>query len=826
VPLRFVHLLLLGLIATRSLAATELSAGSLVARVEADPWRLRFVDAAGRDVLTEAGAPSGPLGFRTDAGWARATRAIETAKTRDHLTAVVETDDARGRRLAVGVALDAEGVLAVTIGVVGASTSDVIALGAAFEARPEERFFGFGERANAVDHRGDVVENYVSDGPYQEDERGVAAVLIPKPGFRPRDDATYFPVPWLLSSRGVGVLVDNPEVSYFRLGVDDPEQWSVEVTGGPDGEPRRPAPDALRFRVFAGPKPADVLRRFTARTGRQPKPAAPWVLGPWFQPGGDLASQTAQVEKLRAADAPVSVAQTYRHYLPCGDQRGDPGGERARTAALHARGVAVTTYFNPMICESYAPRFEEAAAAGALTRDSTGAAFVYDYTGTTVFRVGQFDFTHPVGRQHYAQLLAEAVADGHDGWMEDFGEYTPLDSLTEDGLTGAAAHDLYPVQYHCGAWDYVRRLGRPVVRFERSGWTGAAPCAQVVWGGDPSTTWGFDGLTSAVWSGLGMGLSGVAVWGSDIGGFFGFADRELTPEMLMRWVQFGAVSGVMRTERNGFSLPARVRPQVDDDAELPNWRRWAKWRTQLYPYVAAALAEYHRSGLPLMRHLVLVAPDDSEAVGHHDEFLFGPDLLAAPLLVPGARSRDVYLPEGAWVDLWRAGRYDSTTGGFVLGAAAVTVGRRTVTLPAPLDELPLVVRAGAVLPLLPPDVDTLADYGDAAPGFVRLADRRDQLMLLAFPRGQTAARMFVGAEGFRSRERAGGWELSVHGKGRRTYQLQASLATLEQPFEPCAVEWRGAPLPGSAWHWDGATAVLRAEFTGARGRLRVRGVCD
>src|SRR5262245_61901342 len=217
--------------------------------------------------------------------------------------------------------------------------------------------------------------------------------LVPKPGFRARDDATYFPVPWLLSSRGVGVLVDNPEVSYFRLGVDDPGQWSVEVTGAPDGTPHRPVPDALRFRVFAGPQPVDVLRRFTARTGRQPKPAAPWVLGPWFQPGGDLATQVAQVEKLRTADAPVSVAQTYRHYLPCGDQRGDPGGEQARTAALHARGVAVTTYFNPMICESYAPRFDEAAAAGALTRDSTGAAFVYDYTGTTVFRVGQFDFT-------------------------------------------------------------------------------------------------------------------------------------------------------------------------------------------------------------------------------------------------------------------------------------------------------------------------------------------------------------------------------------------------------------------------------------------------
>ena len=101
---------------------------------------------------------------------------------------------------------------------------------------------------------------------------------------------------------------------------------------------------------------------------------------------------------------------------------------------------------------------------------------------------------------------------------------------------------------------------------------------------------------------------------------------------------------------------ARPRPQVDDDAQLPNWRRWAKLRTQLYPYIAAALAEYQRSGLPLMRHLVLVAPDDAEAVGRDDEFLFGPDLLAAPVLDPGARSRDVYLPDGAWVDLWRAGR--------------------------------------------------------------------------------------------------------------------------------------------------------------------------
>jgi hypothetical protein len=148
-----------------------------------------------------------------------------------------------------------------------------------------------------------------------------------------------------------------------------------------------------------------------------------------------------------------------------------------------------------------------------------------------------------------------------------------------------------------------------------------------------------------------------------------------------------------------------------------------------------------------------------------------------------------------------------------------------VTVPAPLDELPLFVRGGAVVPLLPPDVDTLADYGDPDTGIVRLADRRDRLDVLAFPRGRTTTRMFAGTESFRSTERADGWELLVRGKPRRTYRLQASLATLGRPFTPCAVEWQGDPLPASAWRWDGQAQVLRAEFTGQRGRLRVRSAC-
>src|SRR5262249_38508959 len=159
-----------------------------------------------------------------------------------------------------------------------------------------------------------------------------------------------------------------------------------------------------------------------------------------------------------------------------------------------------------------------------------------------------------------------------------------------------------------------RHAQRLVVHFQRSGWTGAAPCAQVVWGGDPSTTWGFDGLTSAVFGGLNMGLSGIAIWGSDIGGGFAFRGRALSPALLIRWGPFGRFSGVRRPEHNGIAPPSRVRPQIYDDDQIGNWKRYAKLRTQLYPYLAATIAEYRRTGLPIMRHVALVDPDDPAAV--------------------------------------------------------------------------------------------------------------------------------------------------------------------------------------------------------------------
>jgi hypothetical protein len=149
-------------------------------------------------------------------------------------------------------------------------------------------------------------------------------------------------------------------------------------------------------------------------------------------------------------------------------------------------------------------------------------------------------------------------------------------------------------------------------------------------------------------------------------------------------------------------------------------------------------------------------------------------------------------------------------------------GARDVTVPAPLTELPLLVRAGAVLPMLPPDVDTLTDFPNDST--TSLADSEDRLSLLAFPRGKSSAEMFEGEE-VRSRERGKGWVLKVKGDRRRTYRLQASLRTLKRSFRPCGVSLDGHRLRDPAWDYDRKQGRVKAKFTGKKLRLVVKRRC-
>jgi alpha-D-xyloside xylohydrolase len=781
--------------------------GPLHATVNPGFWGLAFAQAGGASLdeapAAGAGRPGGRLGFSDGAVWHEATLIQSERRDGAAYVATLGTDTPLNQ-MDVRIEPAGDGVIAVRADVTGAGP--VARLGIAFRSGSGERFLGFGERSNAVNQRGNTVDDFVADGPYQPEERPFIAAFVPPQGFGDRDDSTYFPMPWLLSTRGYGVLLDNAERSRFHLATSEqPDRWSVDVDATGTG-----------LRVFAGPRPADVLARLTNALGKQPPAAAPWYFGPWFQPAHD---DLTDVTALRKADAPASVIQTYTHYLPCGAQQGAEAAQRRRTAAMHAEGLAITTYFNPMLCTSYEPAYDQAAAAGVLTRNALGRPYQYRYTGASQFLVSQFDFSAPATNAFFGKLLGEAVAHGYDGWMEDFGEYTPPDARSANGMPGPAMHNLYPTLYHRAARDYAKTAPRPLARFNRSGWTAAARESQIVWGGDPTTDWGFDGLASAVKQALSMGLSGVSVWGSDIGGFFALGVRELTPELLARWIELGFASGVMRTEANGSAIPDRgARPQIFDPAVLPVWRRYAKLRTQLYPYLAAADRRYQQTGLPIMSHLALAYPDDPTATAHEDEFLFGPDLLAAPVLADGRRQRTLYLPDGDWVDLWRSARFDKDAGALSLGGAHVLGGGRQVTVPAPLDEMPLFVRAGAVLALLAPDVQTLTDYGS---NVVHMSARRRDMRLIAFPRGRATTSLAEG-ERVRSTEGRREWRLKFTGRVRRVYRLQASLGTLARPYRPCGVRvGKRRRLSRRAWSYDRPTRVLRARVKLRSGTVTV-----
>ncbi|MCO5314846.1 MAG: hypothetical protein M9938_01580 [Solirubrobacterales bacterium] len=777
-------------------AAGKPSSSPLNAKVTADPWGFRLVDGKGKGVLSEfpstGDSPAGTLGFRVGDTWQHATRVISSSAAGSVKTWRLATTDP-SRDLDVALEPAGSGSVRLKAEVIG-STTGIEAIGMGFKAPTAERYLGFGERSNAVNQRGNVVESWAAEGPYRNSEAVlVSGSFVPAWGFRSegansRPDSTYFPMPWLLSTAGYGVLLEDTRPSYFRIGSDRPDAWSVEVSRKVEGLANQPAdppsPGSISLRFFAGPKPADALQRLTAAIGRQPA-TAPWFLGPWVQSkGGDQVT----ADTLRSNDIPTSVMQTYAHYLPCGGQ--NPQEETDRTNLFHSNGMAVTTYFNPMVCTGYNPVFNDLKNAGGLTLKQDGQPYTYKYLS---YNVGETDFTSPAGRDTYGGLLHTALDAGYDGWMEDFGEYHPPDSKVSDGTPGMVAHNRYPRDYHCAAYDKVKDAGRPVLRYVRSGYTGSAACSPVVWGGDPSTEWDFDGLKSAITNGLTMGLSGVGVWGSDIGGFFSILSPDLTPELLTRWIQFGAFSGVMRDQADGYLAGSnRGRAQVLAPEQIQIWRRYSKLRTQLYPYIQGATAEYRSTGMPVMRALALQYPGDSRAAAVEDQYMFGPDLMVAPVTEPKQTGRRLYLPKGRWFDFWRSLRVSQASGFRLdLVRSSRVNGGGWWTVPAPADRIPVLARAGTMLVTLPDSVDTLSPYGTGQTGIDRLDDTADR-RLLVLPAGRKSARFEARGRIYSNEySRRGIWRLAIRDTRPRRWQIQAALGSLNRPFRPRCLKING-----------------------------------
>jgi alpha-glucosidase len=303
--------------------------------------------------------------------------------------------------------------------------------------------------------------------------------------------------------------------------------------------------------------------------------------------------------------------------------------------------------------------------------------------------VSWLDFTNPAAVAWWQAGVHRALVDlDLDGGMVDFGDVVPADAVFADGRTGAQAHNDVPTLYHRALCEEAHRSKPDSVFWMRSGAAGGQRFHDGTWSGDPIDCWApVTGLASLVPAALSAGLSGYPYWHTEVGGYVQAQPplpRAEEQELWLRWLQLGAFTAMLR-DQYGEKPGAAVDAWTDAET-LGEYVRYAAIHHRLLPYLYSLAREANETGMPLIRHLALAYPDDPLAWAVEDAYLLGPDLLVAPIVEPGAAGRAVYLPRGEWVDFWSG---ECRQGGAMSFVAA---GRHTI---------PVFVRAGAALPLLP-----------------------------------------------------------------------------------------------------------------------------
>ena len=344
---------------------------------------------------------------------------------------------------------------------------------------------------------------------------------------------------------------------------------------------------------------------------------------------------------------------------------------------VRAQHFEVITHEYPVL-HGESPLFAEADSRGYLLAEGYERASA---TGAN-YRQGQryIDFSNPAARAWWWTAHRHLAALGVAGWWLDGGEGPPAGSTLHGG-SGRLLHNIYD-RFRHEAFAEGEAGDRPdqrVFLLCRSGAAGMQRFGASCWSGDINND--FATLEAQIPLGLNTGLSGVPYWGTDVGGFFHPIPES--GELYARWFQLGAFSPIFRS--HGWVWREHV-PWAHGSEVEGICRQYAELRYRLLPYTYTLAWQAHTLGLPLMRPLVLNYPDDPRVWGLGHQFLWGDDLLVAPVTREGARAWPVYLPAGAWFDFWTGARHEGPGG---------------ITVEAPLDRLPLFVRAGAIVPLGP-----------------------------------------------------------------------------------------------------------------------------
>jgi len=537
-----------------------------------------------------------------------------------------------------------------------------------FDASPGERFYGLGQHQHGL-----------------FDQKGAVIDLVQR--------NTEVCIPFILSNRGYGFIWNMPGVGRVELGANR-TLWRA------DGARQ------IDYWVTTGATPADIVSRSTTMTGLPPMPPE-WVSGFWqsklrYRTQEELL-EVAREYKRRGLPLSVIVID-YFHWSRQGEWKFDSAqwpDPQAMVDELRSLGVEVMVSVWPTVnpnSENYA----EMDRRGLLVGSSRALPLHLDFwdkgSSGQVF-VRFYDSTSPDARRYIWEKVEEGY--GRYGirafWLDacepEMRPEQPESTLYYLGQ-GTEVQNVYPREHARAFAEGLQAQGeKEWLLLCRSAWAGSQRYGAAVWSGDVDST--FEALAAQVRAGLHMGISGIPWWTTDIGGFKGGDPTSAYfRELIVRWFQFGVFCPLFRL--HGVREPG---PLVgSDQTGAPNevWsfgdeaygiiREQLELRERLRPYVMAQMGTASATGLPLMRALFLEFPGEEAAWEVGDEFMFGPDVLVAPVTQQGAYEREVYLPEGAsWLDAWTGEPVEA---------------RGWLTARAPLDRIPVYLRAGGALKTL------------------------------------------------------------------------------------------------------------------------------
>ena len=479
-----------------------------------------------------------------------------------------------------------------------------------------ECIFGLGERFGPLVKNGQSVVMWNEDG-------GTVS------------DLAYKNIPFYLSSRGYGLLVNTPGKVEFEIATErvSQVQFSAEM-------------EELDYYLFYGPDLKDVLEKYTRLCGRPAMPPA-WSFGLWLSTSftTHYNEQTVNefIDGMAQRDIPLKVFHfdcfwmKGRHWCDFEWDKAafpDPAGMLKR---LKAKGLKICLWINPYISQ-LSSLFSEGRDEGYFLKRADGSVFQRDAWQPGMAIV---DFTNPAAAKWYAAKLRALLEMGVDCFKTDFGEFIPTDVVYHDGSDSRLMHNYYAYIYNKTVFELLEKFhgkGNALV-FARSASAGSQKFP-VHWGGDCLAT--FESMAEDLRGGLSFCLAGPAFWSHDIGGFSGKAD----PALFKRWIAFGLLSTHSRLHG---SESYRV-PWLFDEESITVMRQFARLKNRLLPYLLGAALQANHHGWPAMRAMVLEFPDDP-AVRYLDrQYMLGSSLLVAPIFRADGVA-EYYLPAGRWTNL-------------------------------------------------------------------------------------------------------------------------------------------------------------------------------